>query len=230
MKGNEPYNRPIMEYLNLTNASDALADFDGDGLTNLEEYHRDPSGDFDHDGIPDIYDSDDDNDGIPTSVELQDHLDPFYEGDAEADLDNDGLSNIFEYRHGLDIQSNDTDHDGINDGEEYHYWQEKLKKVHPDWDDDRINSTAISYCRIPDVDGDGIPDGKEIKGYEVKIIVGWKSDGTPISRMRFISPSELNPLTPYKNKTGVWTDTDQDGIPDIVESMLSNRSRWSYFS
>ena len=57
-----------------------------------------------------------------------------------------------------------------------------------------VNDTSISYCKIPDVDGDNITDGKEIKGYRVKIITGWKSDGTPISRTRYISPDEMDPL------------------------------------
>ena len=87
-----------------------------------------------------------------------------------------------------------TDYDGIDDGAEYHYWQKKLKKVHPDWSNETINNTAISYCKNPDVDGDNITDGKEIKGYSVKIITGWKSDGLLISKMRYISPSELDPL------------------------------------
>ena len=179
------------------NPNDAYLDFDSDGLTNLEEYRRDPSGDCDGDGIPDIYDTDDDNDSIPTSVEVQNHLDPFNPADANGDLDHDGLSNIFEYDNGLNIQDSDTDHDGINDGAEYHYWQNKLKEVHPDWDNETINDTAISYCKNPDVDGDNVPDGKEIKGYSVKIITGWKSDGTPISGMRHVWPEEMDPLIPY---------------------------------
>ena len=41
-------------------------------------------------------------------------------------------------------------------------------------------------------DGDNITDGKEINGYKVKIIKGWKSDGMPVSEMRYISPGELD--------------------------------------
>ena len=100
---------------------------------------------------------------------------------------------------------------------------------HTDYNDTTINITVIAYCHILDVDNDSISDGKEIKGYTVKIIVGWKDDGTPISRMRYIEPNELDPLTPYANKTGVYTDSDEDGIPDIAESMLSNRSKWDDF-
>ncbi len=133
----------------------------------------------------------------------------------KVDLDNDRLSNLFEYQHNLSISDADTDHDGINDGEELNYWNE-TRGIDLE--------TSLSYCRIPDVDNDSIPDGKEINGYKAKIIVGWKSDGTPISRMRFISPSELDPLTPYTNRTGVYLDSDGDGIPDVVEAWFSNVS------
>ena len=77
-----------------------------------------------------------------------------------------------------------------------------------------------------------ITDGKEIDGYDVKIITGWKSDGTPISVMRDISPDELDPLIPYgyNSSDGFhWSDVDSDGIPDIVESMLSNASYFLAF-
>ena len=113
------------------------------------------------------------------------------------------------------ITDPDTDHDGINDGDELNYWN-----VTRGLDMD----TSIAYCKIPDVDGDNITDGKELSGYEVKIITGWKEDGTPISEMRFISPNDLDSLRPYTNSTGVYLDTDKDRIPDVVESYFSNSS------
>ncbi len=145
------------------NPNDAYEDFDSDGLTNLQEYQRDPGGDCDGDGIPDIYDTDD-------------------------------------------------DHGGIDDGDELNYWN-ITRGLNMD--------TSVEYCKNPDVDGDNIPDGKELNGYSVKIITGWKLDGTPISRMRYISSNELDPLIPYGyNSSGVvmWTDSDWDNIPDVVES------------
>ena len=51
---------------------------------------------------------------------------------------------------------------------------------------------------------------------------------TPISKSIKIKNTTLDPLVPYANSTGVWTDTDEDGIPDVVEAMLSNTSYWRF--
>ncbi len=65
-----------------------------------------------------------------------------------------------------DILMYNTNYDGIGDGDEYHYWQNKLKNVHPDWSNETINATALNYTKNPDVDHDNITDGKEIKGFK----------------------------------------------------------------
>ncbi len=176
-------------YLNPANRSDAELDFDNDTLSNIEEYRRDPQGDFDGGGTPDIYDNDDDNDSILTSVEVQYHLNPYDPLDALGDLDHDGLSNLFEYLHGLNMQAADTDHDGIVDGAELSYWENRLAEIHTDWTSEQILNMSVNYTCNPDVDGDNITDGKEINGYCVKIITGWQKDGMLISEMRYILPA-----------------------------------------
>ena len=112
----------------------------------------------------------------------------------------------------------------FNDGAELSYWEQRLAALHPAWSDEQVLNMSVNYTLNPDVDHDNITDGKEIKGYKVKIINGWKKDGTPISEMRHISPDELDPLTPYTNSNGVLLDTDRDGIPDVVEAWFSNSS------
>ncbi len=173
-----------------------------------------------------------DNDGLRTVVELENHLNPYDPLDALGDLDHDGLSNLFEYLHGLNMQAADTDHDGIVDGAELSYWENRLGDIHKDWSAGQVLNMSLNYTLNPDVDRDNITDGKEIKGYEVKIITGWKSDGTPIGVMRDISPDELDPLIPYgyNSSDGFhWSDVDSDGIPDVVEAMLSNASYFLSF-
>ena len=134
------------------------------------------------------------------------------------------MNSLFEYLHGLNMQASDTDHDGIVDGAELSYWENRLAEIHTDWTSEQILNMSVNYTRNPDVDGDNITDGKEIKGYKVKIITGWQKDGAPISEMRYISPDELDPLTPYTNTNGVLLDSDRDGIPDVVEAWFSNSS------
>jgi VCBS repeat-containing protein len=73
--------------------------------------------DADGDGIPDVDDPDDDNDGMEDWWELLYGLDP--EGDdAAEDLDRDGLSNLEEYLRGINPLKADSDGDGIGDGTE----------------------------------------------------------------------------------------------------------------
>lgn len=53
--------------------------------------------DTDNDGQGNVCDSDDDGDGIPDGIELANGLDPLDAGDASADLNGDGLSNLQNY-------------------------------------------------------------------------------------------------------------------------------------
>ncbi|MBA4388580.1 MAG: hypothetical protein C0404_11400, partial [Verrucomicrobia bacterium] len=53
--------------------------------------------DFDSDGTPDASDPDDDNDGLPDLWEAANGLNTKNAGDANADADGDGMSNLAEY-------------------------------------------------------------------------------------------------------------------------------------
>ncbi|MEM7232588.1 MAG: hypothetical protein AAF517_10460, partial [Planctomycetota bacterium] len=61
---------------------------------------------------------DSDADGIPDHVELEYGLDPNDPGDADGDLDGDGLTNAREFELGTNLNSKDTDGDGLEDGDE----------------------------------------------------------------------------------------------------------------
>lgn len=70
--------------------------------------------DNDGDGISNILDTDDDNDGIPDSHELLLGLDPFQASDATADPDGDGYSTWFEYAVGISPTSRNMTSDFIS--------------------------------------------------------------------------------------------------------------------
>ena len=59
--------------------------------------------------------TDSDHDGIPDDIEIQNGLNPNDPTDALLDADNDGLTNLEEYRLGTNMRNADTDGDGIPD-------------------------------------------------------------------------------------------------------------------
>lgn len=77
---------------------DVTLDFDGDGLTDCEEYllHTE-SKNWDTDG-----------DGIPDKLELRTGLNPLDVRDAAQDTDSDGISNMEEVRRGTPIGETNT--------------------------------------------------------------------------------------------------------------------------
>ncbi len=71
-----------------------------------------------------------------------------------------------------------------------------------------------------DSDGDGVADGKEIHGYEVKVIIP-QADGTNKGVTKVLHG---DPLTPYRSIDGTLMDTDGDDIPEVVEAWFSKNS------
>merc|ERR1719312_2360501 len=88
-------------------------DFDNDGITDIADPDDDNDGIPDeNDGIKDSKDDDDDNDGIPDELDNQNPEDFDGDGkpdDEDDDDDNDGL---------LDEDDPDDDNDGFNDDED----------------------------------------------------------------------------------------------------------------
>jgi len=93
---------------------------------------------------------DSDGDGLPDEYERNNDLNPNDPVDALEDADGDGLSNIDEYGLGTDINTADTDGDGLGDGEEVR----------------GQGSGVVTDPLLSDSDGDGISDGLEI-------LMGW---------------------------------------------------------
>ncbi len=144
--------------------------------------------DTDRDGIPNVTDSDDDNDGLLDVEELSlgtDPLDPDTDDDgvvdgkdafakdpkewkdsdkdgigdnADLDDDNDGIPDTEEKRLHTDPYKADTDGDGLSDSEEL-----------------KLGTNPIN----PDTDGDGLPDGADKQPLVKDKEVGSKSPQAP---------------------------------------------------
>lgn len=137
--------------------------------------------DTDGDGTEDECDGDDDNDEMDDRWELAYGFDPLDAADADLDADGDGLTNVEEYRVGMNPSTNDTDGDTVldavdncpldsnadqadNDGDG-HLWIQVQPSSDAggdicDIDDDNdnvmdFNDSAPFDCSIPEPSGSG---------------------------------------------------------------------------
>ncbi len=201
-------------------------DTDGDSVPDGEELYggtplelcANPQ-DTDGDGIPDVFDTDDDNDGIPTYAEAG-RL-GFANGNDDSswdDPDNDGLPNH---------RDPDSDNDGIPDSEEWPDWDqprvvlredllEFARKLGRAGFDDRLR---LGIHEFPDRDGDGIPD--HLDTYDEDGPTGDPDgDGLTNAFEKFIGsdPFDYDTDGDRISDSEEIADTNGDGVYDFVDS------------
>ena len=128
------------------------ADYDQDGIANIDDLDDDNDGiidakegpgDFDQDGVPNQYDIDSDNDSIPDLYELgKQHLDTDGDGRADRQFDLDGNGQADALAGTLTLI--DTDADGLPD--------------YRDLDSDNDSLTDIQEAGSLDINRDGLVD------------------------------------------------------------------------
>ncbi|ACV49413.1 hypothetical protein Hmuk_3321 (plasmid) [Halomicrobium mukohataei DSM 12286] len=140
---------------------DGWEDFDGDGLTTLEERQTGT----------DPFVADTDSDGLADRVEMAfTQTDPVVADtdddgtvDGAEDPDGDGLHNAAEYANGTLPQIADTDGDQLTDGEETREYG--TNATNRDTDEDGLGDGEEIELGTdpldPDTDGDGVLDGNE---------------------------------------------------------------------
>lgn len=134
---------------------------------------------------------DTDGDGIPDGVETIYGLQSTVAGDALEDLDGDGVSNLEEFRIGIELNLADSDGDGLDDGLELEMgFEPRAYDLHfHDDDNDGLSyrqevALGTDY-KLYDTDSDGVSD---------------KEDAFPLNKDE-------------------WLDSDGDGIGDNQEAM-----------
>ncbi len=209
---------------------------DNCGRSNFRSFSVLVDKDTDQDGIINVLDLDDDNDGIPDTVENN--------GDSTRDSDNDGIYDR------LDL---DADGDGILDIVEGGLTTAQIATFDTDYDgfidpsfsfgangliDDLetapesgtinyaiVNSDSDSNYNFQDIDADndGIPDNIELQP-----TIGYVAPDATVTEFGIntaydvvggmtLTYSDLGPSPDYLD-----TDADEDGIPDIEENGMAD--------
>lgn len=216
---------------------DNFTDADNDGLSdNVDAATGIPGSlglglpDFDGDGIPNQYDLDSDNDGIPDIREaLGTDADNNGKLDSSTDADKDGL---------MDIVDPDTDNNGVlesplkpllrtgtdsnNNGKPDNYPYKNLDRdARPnayDLDSDGDGITDVREAGFPDTDNNGLADGA--RGAKT----GWSTTINAMSGPLTLRNSDTD-APGAVNPDYLDIDSDNDGITDNIEASPTSNYR-----
>ena len=209
--------------------ADEKADWDGDGLLDIEE-------DVDGDGIVDVgetdpYNWDTDGDGISDGIEGIDPLTDDPDGDGlvnalDLDSDNDFLPDSVEEQ----IQIGDATRDGVWEG----VGSNETNWLDPDTDDDGIIDgievalvrqhpqgpalDEVEFAQTQDFDGDGIIDGDEfyIWGTDFGDPDSDDDDATDLEELDTNYPP-LDPSHMDYDDYADRNDVDRDGMNNAID-------------
>jgi len=159
-----------------------------------------------------------DDDGMTDDWEDLYGLDKNNSADALLDNDEDGLSNVGEFQAETNPNINDTDGDGLTDGDEVltHGTSPILSDTDSDSlsDSDEINVHQSNPILV-DSDNDGLPDGDEINLHNTNVNVS-DTDGDGLGD-GFEVEHDFDVLT---SDGAASLDADRDGLTTLAEFVL----------
>lgn len=228
----------------------ALADFDDDGVANVDELQHGTAvleADSDGDGIDDgaevnqygtdPHDSDSDDDGLTDGPEVNDYgTDP-----TAADTDGDGLDDRAELdEHDTDPTDSDTDDDGLSDADELREHDTDPDVADTDADGLVDGAEVHEHGTDPterDTDGDGLDDAEEVRKFDTDP-TAVDTDGDGLNDHAEVRRHGTDPLAADTDSDGLDdgpevgkhetdptdSDTDSDGLPDGTE--VHNKERF----
>ncbi|MCD5425449.1 MAG: hypothetical protein LRZ92_03180, partial [Methanosarcinaceae archaeon] len=178
----------VTHLLNPNDPNDAIQDFNYNGLTNYQEYQNRSN----------PWDLDEDNDGISNYAESR-GIFGFYTNLFSTDTDEDGINDLIEISKFIDTE-NETMMVEIQPEVSNKFIA--IGKIH----NLQIHHTYILDPLNPDVDDDGLNDGREISIGTNPNLIDTDRDGLTDADEVLIH--NTNPL---------HKDSDRDGITDIDE-------------
>ena len=231
-------------------------DSDGDGFNDFIDPCPYSPGldDYDGDGCSNSEDEDDDQDGVPDTVDtcprgaIGPHMNDL-DGDGcsdteDTDVDGDGLSNADENRLGTDERNPDTDGDGVLDGDDAFPLNNK------EWLDSDLDGCGDNEDVFPfdpsecsDTDEDGYGDNSDSFPADESEWsdldddgIGDNSDQCPLEFGLSIHPtgcpdrdgdgySDTN--DDFPSNPNEWVDEDGDGVGDNTDLYPDDPSDWA---
>lgn len=177
----------------------------------------------DGDLVPNATDIDDDNDGIPDTVEGNGAVDTDGDGvpdSLDLDSDNDGLTDLKE--SGADYQTLDTDLDGKID-DSFSFGANGLAdavETSPESGQSDYNGDGASDSPL-DSDGDGIPDFRDLDSdddgvNDIRESKGIDADGNALVD-NFTDQNDNGYTDAVEGSHRPAVDTDSDGIEDYLD-------------
>lgn len=156
-------------------------------------------------------------------------IQPFNDGDG--DLLNKTMETTYTF---TDFNDPDSDDDGICDGAEYTYWEDRfsedefvihqaLRDAHPQMDDDQLRTHIRS---VGDIDGDGYTNILDWDSDGDKIPDGWELENNydPAVPADITDPLGSNEKLEFLGIDPIeMIDSDSDGLPDLWEETLDCR-------
>lgn len=165
--------------------------------TSLGEHTANVLADTDKDGIPNVQDDDDDNDGLADEQETNLGTDPL-----DPDTDNDGVPDGKDAFPKDPNEQQDTDGDGIGDNADTDDDNDGLSDADEEkWHTDPKN---------PDTDGDGVSDGDEIKDNTNPLDADTDDDGYSDGQEKDADTDPLDKDDSPANAGETDTSTGQD--------------------
>lgn len=215
------------------------ADFDGDGISNLDEISPPQASLAMRGALPqpnptatDPLNSDTDADGLTDGWERDrgtDPNDPSGSNGAAGDPDGDGLSNAEEYQNGTDPNSGDSDDDGVSD------FNEVANHTNPnDPNDTPVEKFFWLRSRISQING---TDREFFTTCDAQsevdsncYFLAYRDNWLPVTTRDYLTPWELR-LATVVNYKAAWNDPrlTYSQIPDVLDcrNLSTNDSGWS---
>jgi hypothetical protein len=152
----------------------------------------------------------------------------FGAGRISLDADGDGLVHDLEIQYGTDPLVQDTDGDGLSDGDEVLQYSTDPLQADTDGDGLSDGEEVLQYSTDPlqaDTDGDGLSDPNEIQLYGTDPTL-WDSDGDSFSDGEEIAgfSDPLNPQSvPQAGMGDIAPHGNPDGVVNVADAMLAMR-------